>query len=63
MPIKLSSIDPIPMIQGDGQLQDEMFATLQIFHNGNQVAAPRVPLADLPEGAQIDDFLKLVKAE
>jgi hypothetical protein len=63
MAIKVVSIDSVPIMQPDETFRDEEFATLQILHGENVVAGPRVPLADLPEGAQPGDFLKFVKAE
>ena len=63
MAIKVISIEPIHMMQGDLLVTDERFATLLIFHAGNNIASPRVPLSELPEGIQVGDFIKLVKAD
>jgi hypothetical protein len=64
MAIKIVSIDPIQMLnEADSVVDVEMFATLQILHNGKNVASPRVPLSDLPEGIQSGDFVVISKAE
>ena len=63
MSIELVSIDTIPIMQEDGSFVDTDFATLHITHNGLVVAAPRVPLADIQEGAEVGATLQAMLVE
>jgi hypothetical protein len=63
MPIKVNAIEAIPHIEGNSQF-DRTYASLQVFDaNGTIVAAPRVPIEDMPEDVAVGDFLMIVKAD
>lgn len=63
MPIKVKAIESIPFVEDAGKQVDKVYAGLQIFDAaGNCVAAPRVPIEDMPSGIQVGDFVAIVKA-
>ena len=60
--IKILDFVAITLYTPEGGPQPETFATLGFFDGEQQTAALRVKLAELPNGAKVDDELKLINA-
>lgn len=63
MPIKIIDFVELPIMQEDGSLKNEPFATIGFFNSqGERYGGLRVRVAELPEGSLEGDDLALTKS-
>ncbi|HEX8184422.1 MAG TPA: hypothetical protein VF747_06715 [Blastocatellia bacterium] len=53
--IKITDIAPVQIMQTDGSIAAEEFATIAFYHDGQQEAQIKMRLSDLPEGVSAED--------